>query len=495
MAKLFLFAIGGTGSRVVKAFTMLMAAGVEIKNTDAVVPVIIDPDTSNGDLTRTVDLLKTYKAIRENGASANSDFFKTMISSLDELGDGGFLSDNFKFDIDGVKEQQFKEFIGYSELDRNNKAFASLLFSTANLNADMEVGFKGNPNIGSVVLNKFKEAPFFRKFASSFEEQDRVFIIGSIFGGTGAAGFPLLVKNIRDAAPPIPRHFYLQRAKVGAVVVLPYFGVDKVSGVTIDSNAFITKTKAALSYYARNITAESNRAVNALYYIGDKVTNDQKGADGASEQRNKAHFIELAAALSIVDFMALEDNKLQVSDDRKAVNPKYFEFGLGKETMNITFPDLSRQTYDLLAKPLTRFSLFRSFMDNHYEEFSRKKGEAWANHGNNKLTPEELDGRYRGAITVFNRHYTEWLNEMAYSNVAFSAIDTGKNGKDIYNLINGMPGKTSFMKRMLDAAGINNFLKVLSKLEPELDHLSKPRKLLALFSAATAAIVNEELNL
>lgn len=495
MAKLFLFAIGGTGSRVVKALTMLMAAGVQIKNTDAIVPIIIDPDTSNGDLTRTIELLKTYKAIREKGASDSSDFFKTMISSLDELGDAGYLSDNFKFDIDGVKEQRFREFIGYSELDKSNKAFASLLFSKANLDADMEVGFKGNPNIGSVVLNKFKDAPFFRKFASSFEEQDRVFIVSSIFGGTGAAGFPLLLKNIRDAAPPIPRHYYLQRARVGAVTVLPYFGVDKANGVTIDSNSFTTKTKAALSYYAHNLTGESIRAVNALYYIGDKVTNDQKGADGANEQKNKAHFVELAAALSIIDFMSMDDNKLQVSDDRKAVSPKYFEFGLGKESMNITFPDLSRQTYDLIAKPLTRLSLFRNFMDHHYEEFAGRKGEAWANHGNNKLTIDELDSRYRSAITVFNRHYAEWLNEMAYSNVGFAALDTEKSGKDFYNLVNGVVNKKSVLKDIFNAAGVDNFLKVLSKSEPPLDHLNSTRKLLALFSDATAVIINKEINL
>ena len=61
MAKLFVFAIGGTGARVVKALTMLLASGVELRNIDRVVPIIIDPDTSNGDLTRTVDILKTYK--------------------------------------------------------------------------------------------------------------------------------------------------------------------------------------------------------------------------------------------------------------------------------------------------------------------------------------------------------------------------------------------------------------------------------------------------
>ena len=122
MAKLFVFAIGGTGSRVLKALTMLLASGVELKNVDRMVPIIIDPDTSNGDLTRTVDILKTYKEIRAKTWSPDAGFFKTEISSLDELGDGSFVSDNFRFDIDGVKEQLFKEFIGYSELERNSRA-------------------------------------------------------------------------------------------------------------------------------------------------------------------------------------------------------------------------------------------------------------------------------------------------------------------------------------------------------------------------------------
>src|SRR6202000_622990 len=214
MAKLFLFAIGGTGSRVVKALTMLLASGIELRNIDRVVPIIIDPDTSNGDLTRTVDLLKTYKEIREKTHSEESGFFKTKISSLDELGDGGFVSDNFRFDIDGVKEQLFKEFIGYSELERNSRAFISLLFSKANLDADMDMGFLGNPNIGSVVLNKFKSSASFTKFAGDFGANDRVFIVSSIFGGTGAAGFPLILKNIRDAQHPVPHHSFLRDAKI-----------------------------------------------------------------------------------------------------------------------------------------------------------------------------------------------------------------------------------------------------------------------------------------
>lgn len=52
MAKLYVFAIGGTGARVLRSLTMLLAAGVKI-NTDEIVPIIIDPDKGNGNMTDT----------------------------------------------------------------------------------------------------------------------------------------------------------------------------------------------------------------------------------------------------------------------------------------------------------------------------------------------------------------------------------------------------------------------------------------------------------
>jgi len=41
MAKLFIFGIGGTGSRVIKALTMLLASGVKLNNNfNTIVPVL-----------------------------------------------------------------------------------------------------------------------------------------------------------------------------------------------------------------------------------------------------------------------------------------------------------------------------------------------------------------------------------------------------------------------------------------------------------------------
>ena len=194
MAKLYLFGIGGTGARVIRSLTMLLASGVDA-GVDTIIPVLIDPDTSNGDLTRTISLLKKYKSINSNltfGSEIKSRYFKTVI---DDQGT------DFRLPIANVGNKSFGRYIEYDNLSRENKALISLLFSDKNLNAQMQEGFKGNPNMGSIVLNDFCTpgnnalADLLQNFAAG----DKIFIISSIFGGTGAAGFPLLLKTFRQA--------------------------------------------------------------------------------------------------------------------------------------------------------------------------------------------------------------------------------------------------------------------------------------------------------
>ena len=85
--KLYIFGIGGTGSRVIKSLAMLMAAGVKLENGfDIVVPIIIDPDTDNGDLDRTKNILKLYQEIRSQ-INKPDDFFGQELKTVKELAD------------------------------------------------------------------------------------------------------------------------------------------------------------------------------------------------------------------------------------------------------------------------------------------------------------------------------------------------------------------------------------------------------------------------
>ena len=85
MSKLYIFGIGGAGSRVLKSLTMLLAAGVDMGDTSEIVPIIIDPDESNANLTQNIDLLKKYTELHNklefHGQNSNQ-FFKTPINQI-----------------------------------------------------------------------------------------------------------------------------------------------------------------------------------------------------------------------------------------------------------------------------------------------------------------------------------------------------------------------------------------------------------------------------
>ena len=348
MSKLYIFGIGGTGSRVIRSLTMLLAAGVDC-SLDTIVPIIIDRDEANGDYSRTKLLIDDYSAINKVALTTNKNkFFKTKIDLLNNqllLR----LNDNI---------QKFEDFIGKDSMSTENKALVEMLFSEETLKLDMTVGFQGNPNIGSVALNQFDNSDLFKAFAADFQQGDKIFITSSIFGGTGASGFPLLRKmlhseNATDAqSNALPKWGLINKAPIGAISVLPYFDVQPDTNESlVDSDTFTDKTRAALSYYK-----SEDGKLDALYYIADKSTTTFDHHKGGDPQKNNAHFVELASAMSILDFVNLD---VQADGTRSTV---YKEFGIISNSNQISFNDLTDKTKRLLVNPLSRFTLFCKYM-------------------------------------------------------------------------------------------------------------------------------------
>lgn len=499
MAKLFLFGIGGTGSRVIKSLTMLLGSGMKI-NASQIVPIILDPHLSNKDLQRTEELMRNYQKIYDALGDNRNDFFNTKITTLQNLrgndDKGKRLSADFAFQLGGVENKKFGQYIGFDTLDPSNKALASLLFSKKNLETDMQIGFIGNPNIGSVVLNQFTESDEFKHFASNFDQNDRVFIISSIFGGTGAAGFPLLVKNLRNAQPPLSNHQWLRESKIGAVTLMPYFGVEPSADATIDKATFITKTKAALSYYNRNLTG--NRSLNALYYLGDPNNCDYANDPGAGGQQNNAHFIELAAALSIVDFMNTPDDALEnevTPDNRvKAKTPHYREFGLGTEQDldQLHFEHLADATNKKLAAPLAQMW----FMRQHLKEKIRKDdAQPYRNRkGQQALENAFFDASFYRKLDYHLNGFTEWLTEMSNNKRGFQpfelkATTLGDSVKGIRAKKGGLFSKLSPSSYDTDLTGMTECLNHVSHNKT---YPTAEQKFVNIYHAATEKMLKEK---
>lgn len=343
--RLFLFAIGGTGARVVRSLTMMLASGVDgLDSSYEIVPLIIDCDLSNGDKTRAINAIKTYKEIHDSlypdvaaGRNYDDNFFMTSISDL--------LSSNsqkpFEFDFGPTAAQKFSDYLKKSSLNTNpsvslTESLLEVLYDTsdqgskdAELELDMDKGFRGNPNIGTVVFHELKESAEYKKFVSTFNSaQDKVFIISSIFGGTGASGFPEIVNAIRNDV-----NLGIRSANIGAALIVPYFklkphDVAKGDVGAIDASSFNAKTRAALGYY--QIPNGINSKVETIYYIGDEYQDDYTFAEGADRQKNDAHVVEFVAATSILHFLLNQPNKgayeFSVKDAKLATSIDYTDF-------------------------------------------------------------------------------------------------------------------------------------------------------------------------
>lgn len=412
MSKLYIFGIGGTGARVLKSLTMLLAAGVEC-GVDTIVPIIIDRDMSNKDLSRTKLLIEDYIEVNKIAETKGKNrFFKTKIELLNnEL----FLQlkDN---------TQKFDEFIGRSTMSIENQALVDMLFSEETLEMDMTSGFQGNPNIGSVVLNQFDDNDVFKAFATDFKDGDKIFIISSIFGGTGASGFPLLRKilqtsNVKDTGGQnLPNWGLVNEALIGAISVLPYFIVGSATdGSLVNSDTFIDKSRAALSYYKTE-----DKKLDTLYYIADKLTTTYEHHKGGDAQKNDAHFVELAAALSVLDFVnpEKESKNIHRNIDKIIQRTTYKEFGIIADDKEINFNNLADETKKLLVNPLSRFLLFRSYMKQIFDKESK-----YQPYAHKRFSSDFRKNNTIKKLEAVQTQFYNWLKEMENQNREFTPFN------------------------------------------------------------------------
>jgi hypothetical protein len=487
--RLFLFCIGGTGSRVLRSLIFLLASGVDMKARE-IIPIIIDPDKDNGDVERTLNLLKAYRNVRVRAASDKTSFFKTAIEPLSGIGAGdGAIAQGFLTNINGeMHGKTFSSFIDYPTLDNETKALMQLLYTEkSNLEADMTVGFKGNPHMGSVVLNQLTDSKDFEYFVSNVTPTDRVFIVSSIFGGTGAAGFPLLVKNIRQPdAKFVGKKAVLENVALGAISVLPYFGVAPDAASAIDKNTFVTKTKAALSYYENTMTG-----LNALYYIGDDVQKDYPNIEGAAGQKNAAHFVEVASALAIIDFMNYSEAELKMGT-------KYKEYGTQTAgTLSVDFKQLGSNSRYKLGQSLVQFFYTWRHWQNRLPTTVNDNACVYTkgNPATNsvQLTANLLNNHFFAHnLSKLCEEFEEWLKQLASNQVAFAPFNL--ETKELQHMLQNIKQKElgfAFFKS--DKWDYKHFDDALNEAEKSMGGLSEEQKLLALYSMATASIFKERI--
>lgn len=452
--KVYIFAIGGTGARVLRSLAYCLASGMQrIPNGTSFIPMIIDYDKTNGDKLRTERVLTAYRQVRQyayNGVTPDADdrsFFMPAIESLN--GDGNF---EFVFGADAAATRHsFSDNIGYTDMIGPTSLTRDLLASLYNdeqgtdptgkdnpmaeLNLNLSVGFRGNPNIGSLVFESLKKTPEFQQFKRQFDPaQDRVFIVSSVFGGTGSSGFPRIVDAIRKDGTT-----GYNTCPIGASIVLPYYDVaTPQAGGAINSQIFNSKEKAALSYY--NVSQLFQR-ITRSYFVGDSERTTLDYSEGSDTQLNDAHFAELLAALAVVDFASTPDVE-QLGQQ--------LDYGISAnkaDTDPLTLRELGRgevkDSYQYLARMAVAFRYYREWVCT---DAIPAKTAYYAKMG----LADKLETEMFQPLDIFTHDFDSWLDELAAQKDLFKpflqkprdAASQQPVADDLNDYLNGYDAKT-----------------------------------------------------
>lgn len=331
MTKNYLIGIGGSGSRVIESVIHLCAAGYGPEELNI---FIIDPDEGNGNLDRTRRLLKKYQncysAIDRSVFEKSQGLFATNVKTAADV-----VWNIFRGEID----QTLAGYLHYVSLDQSQRDLVSVFYSQQELGKPLNEGFRGHPSIGAAVMsNPPRERSPWREFwddveAANRESDIRVFVAGSVFGGTGAAGVPTFgadqfLKLDRDANLGDGK----SKVFLGGALIMPYFTFDHAGAnagdMFVTAENFPIATKAALHYYDGK-----DLSFDRLYFIGDSLMPDVGlFSPGNIKQKNRPHYIEMATALAAFDFF-------RHSPSIDKIGPKYF-LAAREAAERVTWADL-----------------------------------------------------------------------------------------------------------------------------------------------------------
>ena len=421
MNKLYVFAIGGSGERVMRSFILTLASGVKI-DAQSVVPVFVDNDEKSKALTTCLDLIKYYNSKPEKSQKMGINTSHQKISATPTDWPSfcrTIVEDPIILNTAGDSVGTLSKVIGNIDVDspvyKAIKDERELLFTDDDLSMPLSVGFVGNPNIGSVVLNALSlGSADFKAIQDTTSPTDGVIIVGSLFGGTGAAGIPLIVNSFNKLDPA-------RKPILGAIAMLPYFSTTdtgKLSPINrgkwdVKPDSFETKTRAALMYYD-----DYMRALDVMYYIGDGDKKDSyPHCVGGIEQDNPAHLTELMGAMSIMDFAKLTGHN-------NSIVYKEPVWGINDDNKVETIPtNFSGITNSEIRKALVKFRMMKQmFTDPAFLQWAIQENKdyvlniGYKDQDRTQVVDERLISDNTWGLNNMLRQWEKWMQELMRDN-------------------------------------------------------------------------------
>jgi hypothetical protein len=347
MDKLFVIAIGGTGMRCLESFTHLCAIGM-FDNQEIEI-LTLDTDQTNGNKAKAEDLVRLYSRVKTFGSTeggtpnANTFFSAKLNLHMYWTNYAGVGRENYK--------NLTKITTGTPEHQKQNKLISDLFLAEDSVQEfNLAHGYRAQTHLGSMLMyhgiveaarnvakgsNVQVEEKDLEKFISKLEQAGanaRVFIFGSVFGGTGASSIPVIPKALQDFVKIRSQgksDIDFTKAKFGATLLTEYFTFKKPDNkqtstkhdsVIADSSFFPLNSQAALQFYQGDPTVK--KCYKKLYHIGWPITSkkmDEEGKEktetGGANQKNPCHITELLCACAAYDFFTTKKGMDDASSD------------------------------------------------------------------------------------------------------------------------------------------------------------------------------------
>ena len=339
----FCYCIGGTGARVADVAAHLCA--MNMVDDQEITFIVVDKDKDCGGTRHATDTIDIVKNLADTG-SANNPSALRRSKVIDATGAKVFCKttlvrdDTWDFSDAFAKLSSVQGANGIGSLketlsqqNSDDGVLFDAFYNTEEQDQDTQGGFYGRPSIGALIFkqmvkkgkwddpNKITKDDIARpvkKFLSEKPgETARVFIIGSVFGGTGASIFSNLASHIRTTVQENDR----ARVLISGVLLLPYFAVPSGdANARIKTDEFYEKSRVALEQYAADpnlLRTENNPngSFDTLYFCGQHplhVTGERYAEHGGN-QENHFDLVDLLAANAMTEFFKKEENDIAKS--------------------------------------------------------------------------------------------------------------------------------------------------------------------------------------
>lgn len=341
--KLFLIAIGGTGMRCLESFVHLCAAGLFDNHTIDI--LTLDTDQNNGNKDRVESLINLYNKVKTNDASKpggeqrSNTFFSAKLNLYKFFTDYATPNRATLKALSGTKNLT-------SEQRTDNEELADLLFEKPVQEFKLDHGYRAQTHLGSMLMfhGIIEAITNVKRGGDSVKEQERelerylqllnkhatnarIFVFGSVFGGTGASSIPVIPQAISEALGILTggnNKLDFNKLLFGSTLLTDYFTFKtateeqlKNAKVIADANNFALNSQAALSFYNDDTTVK--KTYKRMYHVGWPTSLKINYSDGQSGdvvtggygQRNDCHVAELMCAVAAYDFFNEDRKKLE----------------------------------------------------------------------------------------------------------------------------------------------------------------------------------------